>query len=114
MSNVENRLVNAAEGELHSHCRMSNRRHGKQISRAVPKEEYGWITEATNNYREYRKIVRSINKLNDQIDELFCNYGEKLVEKSSKGKPYLIVENFGNKNEKVFRKIEEMSHQQFE
>lgn len=93
------------QGRLHPHYRMSMRREGKQVSRAVPKEEHEWIAKVTDNYREYRRLLRSINKLDNQIKDLLDAYGKESVKKSSKKKSYL--QNFGRKNEKATEKLTE-------
>lgn len=77
------------QGKLHPHYRMSMRRNGKQISRAVPKKKHAWITEVTENYREYRKIRKMLSAMDDEINELVDAYAKELVQKSSKGKRYL-------------------------
>jgi hypothetical protein len=76
-------------GQLHPHYRMSMRRDGKQLSRAVPKEEHGWITGVTNNFRQYRRIVRAIKVIEKKIMDLIEKHAKELVLKSSKNKPYL-------------------------
>lgn len=76
-------------GKLHPHYRMSMRRNGKQISRAVPKKQHPWITDVTNNYREYRKIQKMLRLMDDEINELMDAYASEMVQKSSKGKRYL-------------------------
>jgi hypothetical protein len=78
-------------GQLHPHYRMSMRRDGKQLSRAVPKEEYEWIAKVTNNYREYRKIIRKLKVIEKSLVELFEQHGIESVKKSSKKKSYLSV-----------------------
>jgi hypothetical protein len=78
-------------GQLHPHYRMSMRRDGKQLSRAVPKEEHTWITRVTNNYRQYREIVRAIKVVEKKIVNLIEKHGIELVRKSSKNKPYLSI-----------------------
>lgn len=76
-------------GQLHPHYRMSMRREGKQLSRAVPKEERTWITEATDNYRRYRRIMKAIKVVEAQIGELLKRHEIELIRKSSKNKRYL-------------------------
>lgn len=93
------------QGQPHPHYRMSMRRYGKQVSRAVPKEEYDWIAKVTENYREYRRILRSINRMDFKIRELLGKYGEDQVTKTSKGKKYLEIENFETKNKNVSEKL---------
>jgi len=51
------------EGKLHPHQRMSLRENGKAFSRAVPKEEYEWITKMTGNYRQYQQLRKELNDL---------------------------------------------------
>ncbi len=91
------------QGELHPHYRMSMRRNGKQISRAVPKEEREWIAKVTENYQRYRKIRRAIVEIEDAIKNLLDEHEEKLVQTSSKGRSYLDFETngFGTELEKV-------------
>jgi hypothetical protein len=76
-------------GKLHPHRRMSMRKDGKQISRAVPKKEYAWITLVTNNYREYRKIRKMLNSIEEEMNELLDLHANELVKTTSKGKAYL-------------------------
>lgn len=77
------------QGNLHPHHRMSMRRNGKQLSRAVPKEEHAWITTVTENYRKYRNIRKLLNSIEDEINELLDLHGNELVYKSSNAKAYL-------------------------
>lgn len=80
-------------GEKHPHKRMSLREGGRSYSRAVPKEEYIWIGEMTNNYRKYREIRRMINKIENEIKELLDEYEDLVVQTTRKGKTYLEVGN---------------------
>lgn len=77
------------QGKLHPHQRMSMRKNGKQLSRAVPKKEHAWITEATDTYRKYRKTRKVLNSIEDEINELLDMHEKKVIQKSSKGKKYL-------------------------
>lgn len=76
-------------GELHPHYRMSMKKEGRQLSRAVPKEDYEWITRLTDNYKKYRKIRRMRNDLEEKIKKLLNSHEKKLIKKSSKKKRYL-------------------------
>lgn len=98
-----NKRCRCNHGELHPHYRMSMRRNGKQMSRAVPKDEYEWITKATENYRNFRTIVKKIVMLEDKSKKLINLYEKELVKRSSKGKAYLPIENeiSGTKSEIV-------------
>lgn len=95
------------QGQLHPHYRMSMRRHGKQVSRAVPQEEYGWITKVTDSYREYRQILKSICRMDEKIRELFDKYEEGIVKGTSKGKSYLSIKNSEKENENASEKLRE-------
>ncbi len=77
------------QGKLHPHHRMSMRRNGKQLSRAVPREEHAWITTVTDNYRKYRKIRKMLSSLEDKINKLLDMHGTELVRRTSDGKVYL-------------------------
>lgn len=78
-------------GELHPHYRMSMRRNGVQVSRAVPKEDYEWLAKVTSNYKKFRKIRKEISILEKQISQLLDLEETGLIEKSSKGKSYLEI-----------------------
>ena len=79
------------KGQLHPHQRMSLRENGKAFSRAVPKEEYEWITEMTGNYRRFQQVCREIAKLEKKTKKLFDDYEQKVVNQTRKGKLYLSV-----------------------
>lgn len=79
------------KGKLHPHWRMSISRDGQSYSRAVPKEDYVWIKEMTENYKNFRNIRRKINKLDREIMKLINEYEKKLTKKTIKGKEYLKV-----------------------
>ena len=81
------------KGEKHSHKRMSICENGQSYSRAVPKEEYSWIEEMTDNYRKFREMRRMIIKLEKEIKELINEYEDSVVKKTQKGKTYLEVGN---------------------
>jgi len=101
------------QGKLHPHYRMSMRRNNKQLSRAVPKEEHAWITKMTDNYREYRRIVKAINIIENEIKELLHKHEKDLIQKSSKNKSYLMTETenseikIGKGSENVIKKDRE-------
>ena len=78
-------------GKKHSHKRMSWHEKGISFSRAVPREDYEWIEEMTNNFREYKKIRKEITKVEKEIVALLDRYEEAILKKSRKGKPYLDV-----------------------
>jgi hypothetical protein len=89
---------------------MSMRRNGKQVSRAVPKEKHTWIAEMTNNFREYCKILKELNVIEDETKKLLNMHGKELIQKSSKDKPYLMTETgdseykFGKGPENILKK----------
>jgi hypothetical protein len=78
-------------GQGHTHKRMSLRENGKSFSRAVPREEYEWIQEMTDNYREYRALRRQLAKTDEEISSLLDQYESAIVERYKKGKAYLNV-----------------------
>lgn len=78
-------------GQLHPHQRMSLRENGKAYSRAVPKEEYEWITEMTENYRRFQQLRREIGELEKETKKLLDDYEQKAVNQTRKGKAYLSV-----------------------
>ena len=80
-----------ARGELHPHQRMSWRENGRGISRAVPKEEYAWIEEMTENYKNVRELRRALNTLNEEMNALLDQLEEHIVKKTRKGRVYLEV-----------------------
>lgn len=79
------------EGKGHPHRRMSISEGGKSHQRAVPKEEYAWIEEMTNQFREFRQLRREIVKLEKAMKNLLDKYEEEVVRKTKKGKIYLNV-----------------------
>jgi hypothetical protein len=97
-------------GQLHPHYRMSMRREGKQISRAVPKEEYKWIAEVTNNYRRYRKLMKAIRDVEAKTRTVLNKHEIEMVRKSSKNKPYLPIklEKSGMKSKKSSEKVKKL------
>lgn len=78
-------------GKLHPHRRMSWREKGRDLSRAVPKEDHEWVEERTENYRKFRKLRKEIVKIEKEIKELLDDYEDSLVNQMRKGKPYLKV-----------------------
>jgi G:T-mismatch repair DNA endonuclease (very short patch repair protein) len=70
---------------------MSMRRNGRQLSRAVPKQDHAWITKVTDNYRQFRRILKQISELENEGRKLLKQYEEGLVKKSSKRKAYLMI-----------------------
>jgi hypothetical protein len=78
-------------GKGHSHKRMSWHEKGKSFSRAVPHEDYEWIEQMTNNFREYRKIRKEVLRIETKIRGLLDRHEEGVLKKSRKGKPYLEV-----------------------
>jgi hypothetical protein len=95
------------QGKLHPHYRMSMRRNGKQLSRAVPKEEHAWIAEMTDNYREYRRILKALNVIEQEAKELLNMHEQELIQKSSKDKSYLVIKT-GNSETKFEKGSENM------
>jgi len=75
----------------HPHKRMSLCENGKAFSRAVPREEYDWIQEKTDSFREYRGMRRQLEKLEKEIHELLDCREEEITNRCKKGKPYLNV-----------------------
>ena len=73
----------------HPQWRMSLKEDGKAFSRAVPSLEHGWIQEMTNNYSEYRKLRKELNKLNKEIEDLLDVIKDDCLEQTKKGKAYL-------------------------
>lgn len=86
-----NKYCQCKDGKLHPHRRMSWREGGRGLSRAVPKEDYSWIEEMTENYREFKKLRRELRSLEEEIDVLLDAYEEIVVKKTRKGKPYLEI-----------------------
>lgn len=80
-------------GEGHSHWRMSLKENGKSFSRAVPPEEYKWITEMTANYREFKKLHKQLFELEIQTKKLIEAYEISCTNESKKGKTYLDINN---------------------
>src|ERR1700722_5128731 len=80
-------------GKGHPHWRMSLKEKGKAFSRAVPPEEYKWITEATTNYREFKKLRKQISELETETKNLLDAYEISCAKESKKGKTYLDVDN---------------------
>ena len=80
-----------ASARGHPHKRMSWHEKGVSFSRAVPKEDYEWIEQMTNNFREYRKIRKEIRKIETKIKNLLDRHEEEIVKKNRKRKPYLEV-----------------------
>lgn len=78
-------------GKGHLHQRMSFREDGKSHQRAVPKEEYDWIEDMTNRFREFRKLRKDIVKLEKSMKDLLNEYEEEVVKKTKKGKLYLEI-----------------------
>ena len=88
-------------GQLHPHQRMSLRENGKAFSRAVPKEEYEWITEMTENYRKFQQLRRELSELEKEAKRLLDAYEEQVVNKMKKGKSYLSVKPNQKKDKKA-------------
>ncbi|MBX9704287.1 MAG: hypothetical protein K2X39_09065 [Silvanigrellaceae bacterium] len=86
-----NKNCACAIGKGHSHKRMSWHEKGKSFSRAVPKEDYDWIQQMTNNFREYRKMRKELLKIEAKIRDLLDLNEESVLKKSRKGKSYLEV-----------------------
>lgn len=87
-------------GQLHPHKRMSLRENGKSFSRAVPKEEYEWITEMTGNYRRFQKLRKEIDALEQETMSLLDSYETYVVNQTRKGKSYLSVTSDQKKDRK--------------
>jgi hypothetical protein len=80
-----------ATGKLHPHHRMSWRENGKDLSRAVPKEEYEWIEKMTGNYRKFKQLRKQLKELTGEMNTLLDTYVELVVKKTRKGKEYLEI-----------------------
>lgn len=80
-------------GEGHPHWRMSLKERGKSFSRAVPPEEYKWITEMTTNYRKFKKLHKQLLELEIQTKKLIECYEISCTNESKEGKTYLDVQN---------------------
>jgi len=78
-------------GKGHSHQRMSWHEKGKSFSRAVPHEDYEWIEQMTNNFREYRKTRKEIMNIETTIRNLLDRHEEEILKKTRKKKSYLEV-----------------------
>lgn len=100
-------------GRGHTHKRMSLRENGKSFSRAVPREEYEWIQEMTDNFRDYRNMRRQLAKLEKEIHELLDQYEHKIVTQCKKGKLYLNVGNSERKSEKSSEKVKEVRSKKY-
>lgn len=86
-----NKYCQCKDGKLHPHRRMSWREDGRGLSRAVPKEEYDWIEEMTENYREFKKFRRELRNLEEELEGLLDTYEEIVVKKTRQGKAYLEI-----------------------
>ena len=95
-------------GQGHTHKRMSLRENGKSFSRAVPREEYEWIQEMTDNYREYRALRKQLAKMDEEIFSLLDQYESVIVKRYKKGKAYLNVKD----SEAKFKKSSETGKMQ--
>ena len=78
-------------GKGHSHWRMSLKEGGTQFSRAVPPEDYEWISIMTANYQEFKNLRKEIQKLESKSKTLLDLYEGSRLKQSKKGKKYLNV-----------------------
>lgn len=86
-----NKYCQCKDGKLHPHRRMSWREGGRGLSRAVPKEEYDWIEEMTENYREFKKFRKELRNLEEELEGLLDTYEEIVVKNTRQGKTYLEI-----------------------
>ena len=80
-------------GQLHPHQRMSWREKGRDLSRAVPKEDRAWVKRMTDQYRRFRQLRKEITKIEKEIKQLLDDYEKALVNKTRKGRLYLDIWN---------------------
>lgn len=78
-------------GKGHSHWRMSLKENGVQFSRAVPAEEYEWVSKTTASYREFKNLRKQLQEIENRCKKLLDLYEGICLKQSKKGKKYLNV-----------------------
>ena len=63
--------------------------NGQSKTKAIPKEDIGWIKELTDNYREFQKKRRQIKELEALLKELIGEYAKAVIKKSRQKRDYL-------------------------
>lgn len=91
------------KGKGHSHWRMSLKENGMQFSRAVPSEDYEWVSTMTANYREFKNLRKQLQKIENKSKKLLDLYESSCLKQSKKGKKYLNVQITGSKEKKQKR-----------
>ena len=76
----------------HRHERLSWREANRSCIRAIPSDDIPWVKEMTRNYKEFKKLEKTIidtqNEINNSIEKL-C---EKIIHRTKRGKSYLKIE----------------------
>jgi len=62
---------------------------GVSRSKAIPKQEVGWIKKVTNSYREFRHKRRQIQRIGSDIKKLLDLHEQEVVRKSQAQREYL-------------------------
>jgi len=63
--------------------------NGHSKTKAIPEKDIDWIKEATENYREFRKKRKEIQKLDKNFKELLDAYEKGIIKKSRLLRDYL-------------------------
>lgn len=62
---------------------------GVAKTKAIPEKDVNWIKEVTENYRNFRKKRKEIQRLEKRIRSLLDQYGKDIVKKTRKLRKYL-------------------------
>jgi hypothetical protein len=62
---------------------------GVAKTKAIPEKDVNWIKEVTENYRNFRKKCKEIQRLEKRIRSLLDQYGKDIVKKTRKLRKYL-------------------------
>jgi hypothetical protein len=62
---------------------------GVAKTKAIPEKDVNWIKEVTENYRNFRKKRKEIQRLEKRIRSLLDQYGRDIVKKTRKLRKYL-------------------------
>ena len=72
----------------HPSYRISWTKDSKSKTKAVPKEDIGWIKEMTRNYRKYRTLRTKLRKLDNELRNLLDNLEDEVIRKTEKLRDY--------------------------
>lgn len=71
-------------GELHPYNRITWSENGRQQSRVVHVKDINWIKEMTQNYRQYKKVKKELEKVDARLKEMLTRFEVETVEATRK------------------------------